>query len=360
MGLVLFPLLVFSPIERVANQYYQLKRKPIPISVISLSASFVGIAVSFYCIVYLQLGYLSWFISAFISNFISSSAYIYLMTVKHKFIPIFRFNISTFKRYLRIGLPVVPHQYASYLLNSSDRVVMDVMSVNNADLGKYNFAYTFGNMSQQMAQGVTTASRPYYMSILAGNKPDKLIEFRKLTFFLLKVFIAITFIGCLWLKEIFGILVNNDELRAMYPLAIIIIMSYNFTPMYQNASLVLSYNENTNALWKISLTAGILNVLLNFIFIPIYGYKVAAITTFATLLFLGFRGNFMKKYKEDQPLKNYSSAWIVALAGSTLLVYLLRDIHFSWKIGVSIIILIGLVLMYKRKYSNVFTSKLIG
>jgi O-antigen/teichoic acid export membrane protein len=34
MGMILFPMLVFTPVQRIARQFYQLKRKPIPVTFI--------------------------------------------------------------------------------------------------------------------------------------------------------------------------------------------------------------------------------------------------------------------------------------------------------------------------------------
>src|SRR5690606_20085589 len=113
---------------------------------------------------------------------------------------------------------------------------------------------------------------------------------RNLIFFLQIGFIAASFLVCLWCKELFQLLIKNDELQQAYGIAIIIIMGYNYRPMYWAVVNRLGFFEKTQHLWKISFVAGMLNLVLNFIFIPLFGYIAAAYTTFVSLLVIGFSG----------------------------------------------------------------------
>jgi O-antigen/teichoic acid export membrane protein len=358
MGLVLVPLIIFTPITRIGTLYYQYHRKTLVITSLSIGTALIAMGTTFYCIVYLNLGYLSWFISAFISASIPGLIYYYIFSIKKGFTPIFRFNKSTYKRYLKIGLPLVPHQYAGYLLNSSDRLVMDVMGVSTDNIGRYNFAYSFGNMGQQVSEGVNKGVMPYFMKILSSNDENKNLQYRSLTFFILSTSIIVSFLGCLWLKEIFYLMVSNEELRAMYPFAVIIIMSYNFGPIYQSISTYLSFHENTNSLWKMSFVAGAINIILNLIFIPIYGYQIAAVTTLISLLYLGFSGLWIKSYKKNEKLNYYGVLWIFIILISSFSVYFLVDFPVYIKLIITVSIISALLLNINRikKYISILNK----
>jgi O-antigen/teichoic acid export membrane protein len=347
--LIVIPNLIFDPLKMMGNLYYQYEQKPIPISIISVFTGLCAIALNIYTIAYLELGYIGWFISTFISGLITYIIYFYLVYIKIGLTPIFRINTSTYKRYLKISLPIIPHKYAGYLLNSSDRVVMTFLGINTHDIGLYNFAYRFGNYSQQIMQGLATGSRPFYMKIISSNnKKNKYFDYRNLSFLLFSLAIVAISILCLWMKEIFQILVNNKELSNMYPLAIIIVMSYVFNPIYQSVGIVLSYNEETNSLWKISFIAGLINVFLNLIFIPLYGYEIAAYTTFISLLYMSYSGTFLKAYRKNQSEKSYSLAWVILVIILFTLVFYFRNHEILFKLILSSLILFFFFFIYLK------------
>src|SRR5690606_4627568 len=119
----------------------------------------------------------------------------------------------------------------------------------------------------------------YYTKLHAQKNEiaDKAVK--SLTFFLQVSFILLCVLISLWVKQIFNVLINNQELESAYAIAIIIIMGYAYRPIYWAAMSRVFFNEKTNKLWRVSFIAGVLNVVLNFIFIPLYGIYAAAITT---------------------------------------------------------------------------------
>jgi O-antigen/teichoic acid export membrane protein len=153
-----------------------------------------------------------------------------------------------------------------------------------------------------------------------------------ITHWLQSSFILICFLVALWMKELFSILVKNPELTQYYDLGIIIIMGYSYRPYYWASVNRLIYSENTSQLWKISFIAGVVNVILNLIFIPLYGIMAAAISTFISLIYVGFSGFYLKSYKENETEK-YHPAWVIVIITlSTVLVFLMRyiQIHLKW------------------------------
>jgi O-antigen/teichoic acid export membrane protein len=101
----------------------------------------------------------------------------------------------------------------------------------------------------------------------------------------------------------------------------------------------LQYSGMTQHLWKISFLAGILNVILNVIFIPIYGIMAAAVNTFIALLYIGFSGYFLPIYKQFNIEKLYKPALIfTVILITSILVYLLKDIGIMYKSFLTIIV----------------------
>ena len=133
------------------------------------------------------------------------------------------------------------------------------------------------------------------------------------------------------LKEIIHFLVRNDELNDVYPLAAIIVMSFSYRPMYWAVVNKLAYEKQTGQLWKLSFIAGALNIVLNFIFIPIYGIMAAAVTTFVAMMYLGFAGFALPAYRRLDDENHHPIPWAVGIVAITIGVYLLQDLYWQMK-----------------------------
>ena len=82
-------------------------------------------------------------------------------------------------KYLKVSLPVVPHQYSVYLLDASDRLVMDQLNTSTEEIGKYNFAYGFGNYFSMFSMAIGLAIGPMLNQKL---KENKLFHYRDVIF----------------------------------------------------------------------------------------------------------------------------------------------------------------------------------
>lgn len=246
---------------------------------------------------------------------------------------------------------MIPHYYGSYLLVSSDRIVMDILKVDLKQIGLYNLGGNFGNYFNAFADGSGMATSPIiyeYFRKLSRKESFKLS--RDLIFLWQVAMIIFSFIVCLWFKEIFAILVNNDELQAAYPLAIIMIMGFNYRPLYSGFAIKLFYYEKAQSIWKISFGAGVLNILLNVIFIPIYGIEAAAISTSVSFLVLGIAGFFISDYQEMKDLDYYPFYWLAGIVLLSIGVFMIKDIYWVYKVGITLFILSGsLVWALKNK-----------
>jgi O-antigen/teichoic acid export membrane protein len=93
-------------------------------------------------------------------------------------------------------------------------------------------------------------------------------------------------------------LIKNSDLQKLYPLIIILVMAYNYRPMYIAATNMFFYHENTKSLLKVSFVAGILSLIGYLIATPLWGVYGIAIVNFIFLQYMGYSGFFMKEYKE--------------------------------------------------------------
>ena len=332
--------------QTIFYRYYHLSNQAFTLAIRTVIIGILTVLVNIYTISYLKLGYMGWFISAFISSVISFSFFSFPIYFKHQLLPIFNFKRKTIKKALDVSLPTVPHYYSTYLLNISDRAIMDGLGVNVKNIGLYNLAYSFGGYFSSLVDAISLAVSPTYLQ-LYKNKDASSIKW--LTYILQGGLFLVGFLICIWLKEIFQLLIRNTSLHEAYYLAIIIIMSYTYRPMYLAAINKLFFMEKTKSLWRVSFIAGVSNVILNLIFIPIYGIKAAAIITFVSYMYMGYSGYFLKDFRKDNTLNLYPLLWLLATVGLLVSAYLLVDVSVIIKATITIVMLaVTLVLFLNR------------
>ncbi|MCC9165992.1 lipopolysaccharide biosynthesis protein [Pontibacter harenae] len=346
------PIMFFSSTETQASLFYQLSQRPFPIALRSFVVGAVGVSLNLYTIAYLKLGYMGWFYAHFFSlasGFLLNSYYVY---VREKLWPIFNFRWHRIVSSLKVSLPVVPHSLSFIFLDTSDRLVMDVLGVPLRRIGLYNVASSFGGYFMIASGAIVQAASPFYFSYYAQRTKSAAIQARNMTFAMQLLFLLATTGICLWMKEIFVLLIRNEALQQAYPIAIIILMGYNFRPLYTAVINFLTYHEFTGKLWKISGVAAAGNIVLNFILVPIWGIEAAAFTTFAALMYMGFAGYMLKEYRELAMAPYYPGLWLVLIIVALCSVYMLMDIAFWYKVNITAaagLIAVGVFLVYRKR-----------
>ncbi|WP_299825417.1 lipopolysaccharide biosynthesis protein [uncultured Pontibacter sp.] len=353
LALNVLPVVLFGVTEFQAMFLFQISQRPVPVAIRSFIVGVITVGLNIYTIAYLQMGYMGWFYANAAGALVGFILYGYPLYFKEKMWPVFNYRWHRIKKSLKVSLPVIPHHFSFFLLDTSDKLVLDFLKVPLPRIGLYNIASSFGLYFMAASTSIVQAASPFYMQYYSKPKGDTEAakQARSMTFSLQALFLGLTFILCLWLKELFILLIKNQELQKAYPLAIIIMMGYNYRPMYLGAVNLLVYREHTKVLWKISTVAGMGNVLLNLMLVPYFGIEAAAITTFAALMYMGYSGYALKEYKQVADINYYPWLWLSLTVLALVVVYTLADAEVIYKIVVTVLLgLLGLTLGYKYKY----------
>lgn len=344
--LIILPQLFLTPFSNVSSLRYQLEERPYPIVARSIVFGVLNVVLMYYFISIEKLGYLGWFVSIGITSTLLNLTYIYPAFVKFKLYPIFNFKWRLIKKSLKVSIPAIPHYYAIYLLDSSDRIVMERLNVKTESIGVYSLAYSVAGKFSVLGNALGAAIGPTISQLL---KEKRFKELRDLTFLLQSIFIILGFLASIWLSEVFKLLIKGHNITELIPMGIVILMSYTYRPLYMTASSQLMYFEKTKSLWKISFGAGLINVILNLILIPFFGYKVAVITTLLSYIYMGLFGYFTTEFKDDNKYKYYPIRWGVAILFFTFLAYKLYDINIIYRIIITVSIFLFVLILFKMK-----------
>ncbi len=341
----IIPLVLFGATSTLCSTYYQLSQKPLQIMFRSIVVGLIAVGLNIVFIAHYKMGYMGWFWSGAISQLMLQLSYWYPLNIRLGLKPIFNFKWRTIRKFLKVSLPTVPHYYGGYLLNSSDRLMMKILQVPIPQIGLYNAANTLSN--PYLALG-TASGQAIAPMMLQAYKKNNERQARNLVFILQTGFLLLCFITAIWSKEVITLLIRNKALQGVYPLAIILVMGYAYRPMYFGANFILFYNEKTKKLWRVSFIAGILTVVINIIFIPIWGYTVAAYSTFIGLMFMGYSGYWLKDFKERNKENYYPLFWFILTIGLTALALVVVEQSTIFKLLLSILLtILGSLYIFK-------------
>lgn len=183
--------------------------------------------------------------------------------------------VSSYWKYaLPVSLPFIPHLLSLTLLNSTDRVMI-TRWCGAEDNAIYSLAYTCGSMVTMLMASMNSAYAPWLGEKLNAGKHDEIRKFSK------KYIIGFAFLATgimAFAPEVLYILGGKSYQEAkfvMAPIAMGCVCQFIYT-MFVN---VEQFKKKTVGMAIASVTAALVNLVLNYIFIPKVGYLAAAYTT---------------------------------------------------------------------------------
>lgn len=346
---------LFSVTNDVSSRYYINDKKAGTYLLITIMSVIFGAIANYYFIVFKGYGYLSWFISSFIYSFVSYVFNFYNLYYKLNVIPKFDFNYKFVTDTLKISLPLIPHNYSHFLLHSSDRIMFDRMNVNSENIGNYNIAYMAVNILDRLGDAFGFVINPLVREFFAKNNKDAELKARNYLYYTQVFFILITSSFALLSKEIFSFLFNDIYTENISLIATIMVMGMSYRPMYWATVTKLMFYEKTKIIWRISAISGFINVFLNLIFIPVFGFYAAVITTNLCLLILGFSGFFLKEYKKLQAVNYNESIWLIFIIVLTVFITFAQSLSFEIRITIVIFtnFTSGIIFFWKQGYKKI-------
>ena len=174
----------------------------------------------------------------------------------------------------KLAIPIIPHYLSGMVLNQGDRIVIDRM-VGKSEVALYGLASSIGMLVQIFVTAVNSAITPWMYNNM--KKGQAAVMKRSLNGVM--CFIAIISVGlmlvCPEVTLIFGSEKYSQSVEAIPPIA----ASVFFIFLYGILSFPEFYFEKTKFLAASSLIAACINIVLNILFIPIFGYVAAGYTT---------------------------------------------------------------------------------
>lgn len=264
--------------------------------------------------------------------------FIYIM-VKGKF----KVNVSYWKFALKFNLPLIPHYLSTYLLTSADALMISYL-IGEAATAYYSVAYSVAAVVTIVWTAVNGSLVPFTYE---NCKRKNYQAINKVTLPILSLF-AFCCIGViLFAPEVIFFMATKEYAEAIYVIPPIVGGVF-FQAQYYIYSNIVYYYKRPLYVMLGSVTAVVINIVLNYVFIGRFGYIAAGYTTLLCYIVQAVIDYFAMRHVVGENV--YDMKYIVKLSVIIIVLSVLSNLIYDfWIVRYSILAVACIVLIIMRK-----------
>lgn len=172
-----------------------------------------------------------------------------------------------------------------FILISSDRYVIALFQ-DVSQVGIYNQVYQVGQVSVYFLVSVFfNTITPGFNKLLTGFTRDNEKQLMNYVYSFVLLILPVTFYVSIFAKQVAEFLLGEEFRQGFAIIPWIVISSFLYGLTLFNETKMKFEHRFRPVLWGV-IIACVLNAVLNFLFVPLWGYSWAAISTFIAYLFL--------------------------------------------------------------------------
>lgn len=323
------PIVMFDSFNTIPMSFLRAERRPRDYIVISVTRAVVGTVLVVALVVALRFGIVGVALGSAVAA--SASATIGLVALARAGMLRIRFDGALARAMLAFALPLVPAGLAGWVLNLSDRPMLQAMTGDAGVVGIYTMGYTAGLvLNALVVQPFSLAWGATFWEVSRSEDAGRTFS-RSLTWYL-----AIAS-GAAMLLSVFG----TDILRLLVrpdfePSRFIIPFSAFAYVLYGAYTIGSSGLSIVGRSGSVAVTMGVaaaVTVVLNLLLIPQIGIFGAAVSTLAGYLLLALLTGSVSQRAYPVPWQLGRSAIILLVAGGLSAAALLGPDHVLWRIA---------------------------
>ena len=310
-------------------------------SFVTLIGSLVLLLSNFLLIVVARLGYFALVLAIFLSYAVQFVLFCLVVRPKLGFSQV---DGKLYRQIARYALPFLPMLIVGWILSMSDRFLLTKMLPileAQAQNGLYGVAARFQSILTMATSVIFTTFSAFAFSSRREEGAEQSFVFVHDTLHLFLVSAA--FFASLFVQDIFRLLIDSSYNAAMASVAPLL-----FGQVCYASHTIFAYGfafekKSYLNLWP-TLAGALLNIILNFIFIPKYGAAAAACTTFAGYALMMCVTYLMMRRVSPMPYRFWATEGSIAAA--FFLSVLFWHASFSVRVGVFVLTLGGFAILY--------------
>ena len=193
-----------------------------------------------------------------------------------------RFSWTLLKPGLKYGIPLIPLAISTWVIQGSDRFFLARYSTLT-NVGLYSLAYNISSAVGMVVFSISQAWEPFFFSIAKIKEEVNRIVPTLVTYFLLLVSLVILGLS-LFSKEILFIM-TDAEYHTAYFLMPIIASVFLFEAIFIFSARGISFLKKVYIISAVNILMALVNIFLNYLWVPIYDMKGAAFATLIAYMF---------------------------------------------------------------------------
>lgn len=200
------------------------------------------------------------------------------------------FNKEYWKYAIVFNLPLIPHYLSGIVLSQGDRVMISHY-VGDSAVAMYSVAYNIAILINIVIQAINASLTPWMYEKL---RRKEVYSINRMTNMLSVCMLAVITMLILFAPEVLNIIATEEYREAVYVIPPVAVSTF-FTFLYNIFANTEFFYEERRFVSIGSIAAALVNIGLNAIFIPAYGYIAAAYTTLVCYIIYGFSHLFFSQ-----------------------------------------------------------------
>lgn len=264
----------FVLVTRVINLTLRLKFQSKTFSILTGFGLLIQALAAIIFVVNMRMGVSGVFLAILCANIIQTI--VGLAITANSFVP--RFSLSYLKPMLAFGLPLVPASLSMWILNYSNRYFLSKW-MGLEEVGLFGAAYRINALLVVGITAFQNAWPPFAFSLLNDETAAKKIYIQTLTYFVLAAMSAATILS-IFSREALLVLATA-KYEASYQLVPLLLYGSIAWGVVGIVAIACEIQKKSYQIMVATILGGFVTILVNVVFIPVWGLLAAAVATMA-------------------------------------------------------------------------------
>lgn len=314
--LFMFLNLLLSPAFNLWIAQQRFEYKYVKLVVYTLMYSLISPIICYFAVIYAEdAAYARIAASSLVSALFYSIIYIAVFFKGRVF-----FDANLWKNAIIVNVPLIPHFLSASILNQADRLMISGM-IGNSEAGIYSVGYSAAMLLQIVIGSVNASIVPWLYNKIKRNRAGETKALLNVASILMFGAVIVFMLFAPECMRILAPIEYRDAIWIFPPLTSSVFFIYVYN-LYCNIEL---YYEKSLYITISSCLAALLNIVLNYLLIPLVGYTVAGYTTLISYISYAaihclFAKKIVKEHQIDNPIDN---RFIAILFGILLIMTIL-------------------------------------
>jgi len=265
-----------------------------------------------------------------------------------------RINTKYWREALVFNLPLIPHYLSTYLLGSSDKIMISYL-INDSATAYYSVAYAIASIALIIWTAMNASLLPYTYEKCKANRYS---DINKITIPLLFLFAVGCIVVIMIAPEVIKVMATQEYVEAVYVIPPVVGGVFFQVQYYIYANIVYYYKKSKYVMIG-SIVSVTVNIVLNYFCIKEWGYIAAGYTTLVCYLLQAIIDYFALKKVVKTDV--YNMKFIALISLFVLIISLAGVFLYEYSIirYALITLIVVLLLVFIKPIIKLFSSMII-